>query len=71
MIGRAFILGGPEYAPAVAAITKTQLDAYRAAEAGTVKGPYLIIAGIFVVIAVLIQLTHLPDVHEPDPSAPG
>ncbi|PYU02229.1 MAG: L-fucose:H+ symporter permease, partial [Acidobacteria bacterium] len=66
ILGRAFIFTGIEYAPAqIAAMSSTQLQAYRAAEASTVKGPYLVIAGIFVVVAILIQLTHLPDVQEP------
>lgn len=66
IVGRAFILTGAEYAPAqIAAMSGTQLEAYRAAEASTVKGPYLLITGIFVVVAVLIQLAHLPDVQEP------
>lgn len=66
LIGRAFILSGVEYSPSeIAAMSATQLDAYRAAEAGTVKGPYVIMAGIFVVVGVLIQLAHLPDVHDP------
>src|SRR6266568_7704462 len=65
ILGRTFILTGVEYAPAqIAAMSAAQLGAYRAAEASTVKGPYLIIAGIFVVVAVLIQLAHLPDVME-------
>src|SRR5437879_10844595 len=45
-------------------MSAAQLGAYRAAEASTVKGPYLMIAAIFVVVAVLIQLAHLPDVQE-------
>jgi FHS family L-fucose permease-like MFS transporter len=66
ILGRAFIFTGIEYAPAqIAAMSSTQLQAYRAAEASTVKGPYLVIAGIFVVVALLIQMTHLPDVQEP------
>ncbi len=66
ILGRAFIFTGIEYAPAqIAAMSSTQLQAYRAAEASTVKGPYLVIAGIFVLVAILIQLTHLPDVQEP------
>src|SRR5437764_3549852 len=66
IVGRIFIFTGVEYAPAqIAALSTTQLQAYRAAEAGTVKGPYLVIAGIFIVVAVLIQLAHLPDVQEP------
>lgn len=65
ILGRSFILTGVEYAPAqIAAMSAAQLGAYRAAEASTVKGPYLMIAGIFVVVAVLIQLAPLPDVQE-------
>jgi FHS family L-fucose permease-like MFS transporter len=65
ILGRTFILTGVEYAPAqIAAMSAAQLGAYRAAEASTVKGPYLMIAAIFVVVAVLIQLAHLPDVKE-------
>src|SRR5260370_5532944 len=61
ILGRTFILTGVEYAPAqIAAMSAAQLGAYRAAEASTVKGPYLMIAGIFVVGAVLIQLALLP-----------
>ena len=48
IIGRTFILTGVEYAPAqIAAMSTAQLAAYRAAEASTVKGPYLVMAGIF------------------------
>jgi FHS family L-fucose permease-like MFS transporter len=65
LVGRTFILTGVENAPAqIAAMSAAQLEAYRAAEAGTVKGPYLLIAAIFIVVAVFIQLTHLPDVQE-------
>jgi FHS family L-fucose permease-like MFS transporter len=65
ILGRTFILTGVEYAPAqIAAMSAVQLGAYRAAEASTVKGPYLMIAGIFAVVAVLIQLAHLPNVQE-------
>src|SRR5207302_10489845 len=65
ILGRSFILTGVEYAPAqIAAMSAAQLGAYRAAEASTVKGPYLMIAGIFVIVAVLIRLAHLPDVQE-------
>src|SRR6202163_3955827 len=45
ILGRTFILTGVEYAPAqIAAMSAAQLGAYRAAEASTVKGPYLMIA---------------------------
>lgn len=66
LVGRAFILSGVEYSPVqIAAMSVTQLEAFRAAEASTVKGPYVMMAGIFVVVGVLIQLAHLPDVQEP------
>src|SRR6266704_3252570 len=65
IVGRAFILTGVEYAPAqIAAMSAAQMEAYRAAEASTVKGPYLLIAAIFIVVAVLIQLAHLPELQE-------
>jgi FHS family L-fucose permease-like MFS transporter len=64
IIGRAFILTNVDAPAQIAAMSAGQLAAYRAAEASTVKGPYLMIAAIFVVVAVLIQLAHLPDVHD-------
>jgi MFS transporter, FHS family, L-fucose permease len=65
IIGGAFILTGVERTPAqLAAMTAAQLHAYRAAEAGSVRLPYLVIAAIFVFMALLIGLTHLPDVAE-------
>jgi FHS family L-fucose permease-like MFS transporter len=64
IVGRAFILTGGTYATAVGAVTATQLAEHPAVEAGTVKGPYLMIAAIFVVLAVIIQLVHLPEVQE-------
>lgn len=65
IIGGAFILTGVEYTPAqVAHFTAAQLHAYRAAEGSSVKLPYLVIAAIFVFMAVLISLTRLPDVVE-------
>jgi len=65
IVGRAFILTGANYTPAqIAAMSAEQLESFRATQASTVKGPYLIIAGIFLLLAVLIQLTHLPDLQE-------
>lgn len=71
IVGRAFILTDVVAPSQIAAMSAGQLAAYRAAEASTVKGPYLIIAGIFVVVAVLIQLAHLPDVQEAPAEADG
>jgi MFS transporter, FHS family, L-fucose permease len=75
IIGRAFILTDVVAPAQIAAMSAGQLATYQAAEASTVKGPYLMIAGIFVVVAVLIQLAHLPDVQdvpaETDIATPG
>ena len=66
LVGRALILGGTEYPPSqIAGMSAAQLDAYRTADANSVKGPYVIMAGIFVVVGVLIQFAHLPDVRDP------
>src|SRR6266404_4570051 len=74
ILGRTFILTGVEYTPGqLAAMTSAQLAAYRAAEASTVKFPYVLIAGIFIVVAALIYFAHLPDVIDKSgdtPSAP-
>ena len=76
LIGRTFILTGVEYAPAqLAVMTAAQVQAYRASAASTVKIPYVIIAVIFLLVAVLIGATHLPDVidteSEKRPQAAG
>jgi len=65
LLGRALILTGVEYTPAqLALMSAGQVQAYRAAQAGTVKMPYLLMAGIFMVVAAAIYFTHLPDVIE-------
>lgn len=70
-IGAAFILTTTEYnAEELAHLTPAQLGAYRTAQVSTVRVPYLVIAGIFLAVAVLIYFTHLPEVHEAaDPQA--
>jgi FHS family L-fucose permease-like MFS transporter len=52
VIGAAFILTNTRYRPGQVA----------AAEASTVKVPYLVIAGIFLAVAAIIWLTRLPEV---------
>ena len=65
IVGAAFILTGVEYTRAqLAAMTPAQLQAYQIAEASTVKVPYLVIAGLFLLVALLIYLAHLPEVRE-------
>jgi MFS transporter, FHS family, L-fucose permease len=65
LLGRTSILTGVEFTPAqLSAMSAAQVEAYRTAEISTVKGPYLLIASIFILVAVFIQLTHLPEVQD-------
>jgi MFS transporter, FHS family, L-fucose permease len=60
-----FILSGQEYSPQQrAAFSAAQEQAYRTAQASSVRVPYALIACIFVVVAVLIVTMHLPEVSE-------
>ena len=60
-----FILSGQEYTPQQRAIfSAAQEQAYRTAQAGSVRLPYTLIACIFIVVAVVIVLVHLPEVSE-------
>lgn len=45
-------------------MSAAQLQTYRAEEVGTVRLPYVIIAGIFLVIGIFIFRAHLPDIVE-------
>ena len=63
-LGAAFILSGIEYTPAQrAAMNPQRIQAYIASEANIVKVPYLVIAGIFLLVAALIYFAHLPEVQ--------
>ncbi len=63
-LGAAFILSGIEYTPAQrAAMNPQQVQAYITSEANTVKVPYLVITGIFLLVAALIYVAHLPEVQ--------
>ena len=67
IFGAAFILSGVEYSRTqLAAMTPAQMQAYEIAEANTVKGPYLVIAGLFLAVAALIFFSQLPEVREED-----
>jgi FHS family L-fucose permease-like MFS transporter len=67
IVGAAFILSGVEYSRAqLSAMSPAQLQAYQVAEANTVKGPYLVIAGVFLAVAALIFFSRLPEVREED-----
>ena len=67
IFGAAFILSGVEYSRTqLSAMTSAQLQAYEVAEANTVKGPYLVIAALFLAVAALIFFSQLPEVREAD-----
>ena len=67
IVGAAFILSGVEYSRTqLSAMAPAQLQAYEMAEASTVKGPYLAIAGLFLAVAALIFFSRLPEVREED-----
>ena len=67
IIGATFILSGIEHTAAeTAAMSPAELDAYRAMEASMMRGPYLTIAGIFLVMAAIFWRAHLPEVAEDD-----
>jgi FHS family L-fucose permease-like MFS transporter len=72
-LGAVFILSGIEYTPAErAAMTPEQLNAYVASETSLVRGPYIAITAIFLLVALLIYLAHLPEVQEEaQESGPG
>src|SRR5712692_11981 len=70
IIGAAFILSGIEHSrPELQAMSLGALQAYRAAEASTVKVPYLVITGLFLAVAVLIYFSDLPEIREKDREA--
>jgi MFS transporter, FHS family, L-fucose permease len=65
LLGRSLILTGVSYSPTqIASMTAAQLQAYQSAEASTVKLPYMLIAGVFLLVAALIYFTPMPDVVE-------
>ncbi len=66
VLGARFILSGVEYSAAdLASMPPAAIESWRAAEAAAVKGPYLMITGIFVLVAVMIAFSKLPEVSEP------
>jgi FHS family L-fucose permease-like MFS transporter len=64
-IGAAFILSAVEYSrEQLATMAPAQVEAYRSSVVSTVRLPYLIIAGIFLAVAVMIYLAHLPEIGD-------
>lgn len=71
LLGSRFILSGIEHTPAeLAAMNPAQLVAYRTSEANMVKVPYLVITCVFLLVALLVFITRLPEVHETNPDGP-
>jgi MFS transporter, FHS family, L-fucose permease len=71
-LGAAFILSGIEYTPAQrAAMNPQQIQAYIASEANMVKVPYLVITGIFLLVAALVYFAHLPEVQPQEKDETG
>jgi len=65
VLGSKFILSGVEYTSAQqAAMSPADLLNYRISEANMVKTPYMVITGIFLLIALLIYFTNLPEIQE-------
>ena len=63
VIGARFIFSGVEHdRAALDAMSPAALAAYRAAEAQMVQLPYLVLAGIVVLIALAVAIVRLPDV---------
>ncbi|HVH61528.1 MAG TPA: L-fucose:H+ symporter permease [Candidatus Sulfotelmatobacter sp.] len=52
-------------ASALAGLSPAALQAYRASQTATVRIPYLVIGGIFLLVAALIYFAHLPEIREP------
>jgi MFS transporter, FHS family, L-fucose permease len=72
LLGSRFILSGIEHTPAeLVAMSQSQLLEYRILEANMVKMPYLVITGIFLLIALLIFLTKLPEIRDNETEVGG
>jgi len=72
-IGTRFILSGVEHSKAELATMKAngQLTAYLQHEASSIKPPYLVIACVLVVVAIVFIFTKLPEVKAEDSGGHG
>lgn len=73
LIGTHFILSGIEHSPAELDAMKAhgELGAYLQQEANSLKGPYLIIAGVLILVAIIFIFTKLPEVTGSSADAHG
>jgi MFS transporter, FHS family, L-fucose permease len=67
IIGGQFILSGIEYTPdQLQQMSPQQLNDYLNFEASAVKIPYLIIAGVVLLVTILFFVTRIPEIKEDD-----
>ena len=72
LLGSTFILSGIEHTSTeFAAMTSQQLAAYQASEANMVKVPYLIITALFLLVAVVIHFSKLPEISTSENAVPS
>jgi MFS transporter, FHS family, L-fucose permease len=72
LLGSRFILSGIEHTPAeLVAMSPAQLTSYQISESNMVKLPYVCITVVFLLVAVLIFLTKLPEIREEHPDGAG
>lgn len=72
LIGGQFILSGIEHSETqLAAMAPAQLDAYLAAEAASVKMPYLAIGCVVLLILLLFLFVRIPEIKEKESGTPG
>ncbi|HZH95556.1 MAG TPA: sugar MFS transporter, partial [Flavisolibacter sp.] len=65
LVARSFILSGVQKTEAqLASMSTSELEAFRIAEGSTVKTPYIILGLVFLVIAVILYLAHIPEPKE-------
>jgi len=65
IIGAKFILSGIEHSPEeLARMSTQQLSDYLTYEASTVKLPYIVIASVVFLVAILFFITHIPEIRE-------
>lgn len=72
LIGRQFILSGIEHTPQeLQQMSPEQLNTYLSFEAGTIKIPYMVIAGVVLLVAIFFVFTKLPEIKEEDAEDDG
>ena len=72
VIGSLFIFSKKEYnADVLATMSTDQVNAARVEEALSVQGPYLVVAGVVLLVALLFWLTKMPEVGREEELAEG